>query len=233
MALKSKTCKHLLLLFLTLLVSLLLGGCGGGSAINRTANYTYAWPSISYSMNSDLTVGIIDKRPYVVSGRNKDTFVGLMRGGFGNPWYMSTESGKPLAEDIAHAVVSGFMNAGTSTGMVVLTPKMSQKDIVDRFATVGSKRKILITINEWKSDTFRTTTFLYDLTAEVYNGEGVVISSYAEENISTSGENQPVTSAVDAGREALGRLLGNEAIAGSLSLAEQGMNGRINVKTAK
>jgi len=215
-----KYIKLLILLSLTLSTLLLLGGCGGSSAINRTANYSYAWPSISYQPSSDLTVGIIDKRLYVVSGRNKETFVGLMRGGFGNPWYMSTESGEPLAKDIAHAVVSGFMNTGTNTNMVVLSPNMSQEDILDKFASVKSARKILITLNEWKSDTFRTITFVYDLTAEVYDDKGVLMSRCTEENISTSGKNMPVTSAIDAGREALGRLLGNEAVSKALILSK-------------
>jgi hypothetical protein len=199
-----------------IIISLLLTGCGAGSAINRTANYSYAWPSISYSADKDITVGVIDKRPYVTNGKIKESYVGLMRGGFGNPWYMHTESGKALSEDILRAVKSGFMNANIAVSSVALSPNMGKQETVDKLRTKDSYRKILITVNEWKSDTYRTTRFLYDLSAEVYDREGHLLSEHKEENTSDEEANQSVESPVDAGREVLSQLLNNNAIVSSL-----------------
>jgi hypothetical protein len=204
--------KYYLFVCFILFSALILGGCGAGSAVHRTENYSYSWPNISYSTNGNLVVGVIDQRPYITSGKNEDTFVGLMRGGFGNPWHMHTESGKPLATDISQAVLSGYMNAGVNTVSVFLTPNMSQQDIANKLISAQSQRKILIKINEWKSDTYKNTKFLYDLSAEVYNENGEKIAEHGEENLSKKDDNKSAVDVVNAGREVLSRLLNNESI---------------------
>jgi hypothetical protein len=77
-------------LFCVLLGVALLGGC----AFGRTYSYSdvpIAMQAISSS--GSVTVAVVDDRPYVLSGGKPDRFVGLMRGGFGNPFDVNTQSG--------------------------------------------------------------------------------------------------------------------------------------------
>ena len=189
-----------------------LASCGAHSAINRTENYIYAWPNITYTSTKDIAISIIDKRPYVITGKNDPAYVGLMRGGFNNPWYMNTESGKPLVEDLSQAVVSGYKNAGINVELIQFPLNTDNQKIFNYLLSNKSSKKLLIIINEWQSDTFSVTTFLYDITAEIYNEEGAMVAKYTENNLSLKGENQTVASPVDAGRTVLTKILNNKTI---------------------
>jgi hypothetical protein len=199
-----------------LLIPIFLCGCGAHSAVNRTENYTYAWPNITYTSNKNIVIGIIDKRPYVVDGNNNPSYVGLMRGGFYNPWHMNTESGQPLASDLTKAIVSGFKNAGINVKYTVLTFDMNQQEINNYLLSKKSYKKVLIKINEWQSDSFASIVFLYDLTAEVYNEEGIMVAKYTAKNINEKGEDQTAVDAVNAGRNALEKILNNKEIIAAL-----------------
>lgn len=211
---ESTTRTNIFLLIL-LFISMMLGGC----AIGRTANYSYAWPDITYKSNKDITIGIIDKRPYIISGKVKPSYVGLMRGGYGNPFYMYTESGKPLTDDLAEAIVSGFKNAGINTEYVKLRFDMNQNEINNYLISKKLYKKVLIKINEWKSDTYRTTKFLYDLTVTVYDEKGVLLAEHTEKN--TNEKSVPVTSSIEEGRRVLSELLNNNSIMNALQYSKK------------
>jgi hypothetical protein len=199
-----------------LFIPVFLSGCGAHSAINRTENYINAWPNITYTSNKNIVIGVIDKRPYIVNGNNKPSYIGLMRGGFNNPWYMNTESGKPLADDLVEAAASGFKNAGINAEHVKLTFDMDQQTINNNLVLKKSYKKVLIKINEWQSDTYQNTVFLYDLTAEVYNEEGAMVAEGTEKNINENREKQTVVSPIEASRSALSKLLNNKEIMAAL-----------------
>jgi len=205
------------LLMILLLIPVFLSGCGAhNSAVNRTENYIYAWPNITYTSSRHILIGIIDKRPYVVSGKVKPTYVGLMRGGFGNPWYMYTESGESLADDLSKAIVSGFKNAGINADYIKLWFDMEQQEINSFLVSKQSQKKVLIRINEWKSDTYARTKFIFDLTVEVYDKNGKVIASVTKKNVNESEEKKSTVSPVDAGRSVLTTLLNDESIMNEL-----------------
>ena len=189
-----------------------LSGCGAHTAVNRTENYINAWPNINYISDKNIVIGIIDERSYVVNGSVKPAYVGLMRGGFYNPWHMNTESGKPLVEDLSQAIVSGFKNAGINAKYIILTSDMDQQKLYNYFLSNNSSKKVLIRIQEWQSDTFSSTVFMYDLTAEIYNEDGVMVAKCTEKNVNENGENQTVVSPVDAGRNILTKILNTKSI---------------------
>jgi len=204
--------KQLLNLSLALLLLLLLSSCGGHSAVGRTENFIYAWPSIGYTSDKDIAIGVIDQRPYVVNGDNEPTYIGLMRGGFNNPWYMNTASGEPLADDLSKAIVSGYNNAGISAKSVYLKFNMSHQDIERDFTSKKGIKKILLKINEWQSDTFRTIAFSYSLAAEVYNEDGLLVAKQTEQNINEDWDNKMVEDTINAGRSVIEKILNNSSI---------------------
>lgn len=203
-------------LLIVLLIPTFISGCAG-SAINRKENYSLAWPNITYSFSEHVLVGVIDKRPYITNGKLEPSYVGLMRGGFGNPWYMHTESGKPLADDLSQAVVSGFKNSGIDAESVKLSTNINESELNKSFLLRPSAKKLLLSINEWKSDTFTRTRFLINITAKVYDENGSIVGEITEGNTNEREENQMVVSGLEAGRSSLTTLLNNKILLDGLS----------------
>jgi len=80
-----------------LLISLMIGGC----AFGRKQDYLQARPVLEYTSKVRLAVGVQDRRPYILDHDKDEDFVGLQRGGYGNPFDVSTNSNLPLADDMA------------------------------------------------------------------------------------------------------------------------------------
>lgn len=192
-----------LISILLVIFSLSLYGCAGTTAFGRTENYSNAWPGIRYSTPVAVSVVTLDERSYTKNGSKPETFVGLMRGGYGNPFDITTESKGPLSKDISDAVTSGFLNAGTKAYVLPLYQGLNK-------AASKTERLLVLKIYEWKSDTFANTRFTYDLRADVYDELGHLKGS------STVKDSLSVTSAVESGRHALTTLLSAEEIKGAL-----------------
>jgi len=181
-----------------------LGGCAGTAAFGRTENYESAWPAISGYTASNIDVLVLDKRPYVLSNDKKQSFVGLMRGGFGNPFDIYTTSGLPLSEDIEHAVVKGLQNVG------IKSDGISASDGGLRQAKSTNGKLLLITLTEWKDDTFTTPHFEFNILAEVYDEHGMQLGSQQLQG------SKAVSSTIEAGRQALSDLLASNSVSKAL-----------------
>jgi hypothetical protein len=191
-------------------------GPGGEEVIGRTEDYRIAWPTIYYTTDKDIAVGVIDRRPYIVNGSNNSSYVGLMRAKYGNPWHVNTETGQPLSHDLTDAIVSGFKSAGINASSVKLSPEMKKQDGINRFPTGKSDRIILVRIVEWQSDTYTNIVFLYDLNAEVYDENGELLAKACMKNTDDPGERQVVFTPVEAAREVLIKVLNEECISKAL-----------------
>jgi len=189
----------------------LVGCIGGNSAINRTENYAQAWPNIQFESKNTILVGTVDKRLYVTSRDKNENFVGLMRGGFGNPFDMYTESKQPLAVDITAAITAGLLNAGINANQVALGFANNKSEITGFINNDNFDKKLLIKINEWKSDTYSRSRFLFDLDVSVYDEKGAMLASASTSNLDDKGEHSSV-STLDAGRNALTSILNKEQI---------------------
>ena len=139
-----------------------------------------------------------------------------MRGGYYNPWYMNTQSGKPLSIDLSEAIVSGFMNSGIESKFVPINVNADKKELEGIFFSDKQYKKLLLVIDEWQSDTYKTTVFLYDISLSSYNENGEKTGEYREKNTDKSGEQQTAVSAIRASQELLTRALNNSLIANNL-----------------
>ena len=203
-------------LLTTLIVVVVMSGCVGGvnSAINRTENYAYAWPNIKFQSNHKILVSAIDERAYVLSGKKDLNFVGLMRGGFGNPFDMYTESGAPLSDDLVQAITSGLKNGGLSATENKLKHDLSRQELIESLKLDTSAKKVLLKFKEWKSDTYSASRFLFELTLEIYDFDGALIVSITEKNINK--DNTSSVSPMDSAREALSLIFNNELVSNAL-----------------
>jgi hypothetical protein len=172
-----------------LLGVLLLDGC----AIGVTHQYDSVVPEIRASTGSKITVGAQDRRVYVLNRDKAETFVGLSRGGFGNPFDVTTASGQPLAEDFAKAIERSLTSKNFAVTTVRLALNLTEAEAIKRLALTAQK-SILVTIKEWKADTYMNTRLLYDVTVKVLDGAGKILgeSSIAgTDNLGGSAVNPP------------------------------------------
>ena len=118
---------------------------------------------------------VADKRPYVLSGNKEPSFVGLQRGGFGNPFDVTTVSGSPLSKDMAEAIASGLARSGYKVEVI----QQSSSDAADIVVSVakrgGLSRVVAVIVREWKTDIYLGMTLHYDLELIVYGADGAVL----------------------------------------------------------
>ncbi len=155
-------------LLLLILMSVFMSGC----AIGNT--YRYDLGDAQFNLNSDKTVAVttLDLRPYVRSGDKSPTFVGLMRGGFGNPFDVLTSSGRPLAEDMTISIVEALKKSDIKAFGVTAPAGANRSDTQDRLLQEDADRFVLFLILEWKTDTFFNTGLIHNVTLQVLHRDG-------------------------------------------------------------
>ena len=177
-------------LLIVAVIAFLLGGC----AVGVKHRYDNVEPEIQTSGKVNaFALGVQDRRPYVVSGKKTQDFVGLSRGGFGNPFDVSTESGKALSEDISAVVAKALSRKGASVAVIRVSPLDSEKSVIAQLAKTGS-RGVLVSIAEWKSDTYMSVSLHYDVTVSIVEPGGRIAATkrlQGTDALGTAGVNPP------------------------------------------
>ncbi len=150
-------------------VAALLGGCAVGQSISY-ADAPVAMQGVSSS--GSVAVAVQDERPYVLSGNKSERFVGLMRGGFGNPFDVTTKSGAPLADDMRDAIGRALKAHGASVVPVSVAFRDSAVTAKRKLLDAKARRAILVTLREWKSDSMMATDIHYDATLAIFDESG-------------------------------------------------------------
>jgi hypothetical protein len=122
--------------------------------------------------NQRISVAVLDHRLYIVDQDKDPSFVGLMRGGFGNPFNLKTDSGKSLSEELANVLARSVNGSPVATNFTD-----SEKSIVDRFDNVNNDRLVVLELWEWKIDSMIDAWFYVDAQLTVFNKEGSKIAS--------------------------------------------------------
>jgi hypothetical protein len=158
-------------LVLSLLSIVLISGC----AVGNKHNYSDSTPNIKGTQGNKLDLGAQDQRLYVLSGDKPAAFVGLSRGGFGNPFNVETESGQPLSDDFTKAVSRALSKKGVQVTEINIPIRMDQGDVIRKLTQSGNKA-VFISIKEWKSDTYQNTSLNYDIQVQVIDKSGKVVA---------------------------------------------------------
>lgn len=145
-----------------LVLCLALAAC----AVGNTFDYRNAVPTLAVAPGKPVAVTALDQRPYVRAGDNTPQWVGMFRGGFGNPWGVHTTSGAPLADDVALAVAAALKAKGVDT-------------VVGGERLGNAQRKVTVVLRDWRSDTMYNTLIRYDLTVEVTDAAGTRMAANA------------------------------------------------------
>lgn len=154
------------------LVCLTVAGCAVG---NR---YDYAAGDVALPIQGSGVLGlvVVDSRPYVLNGDKLPTFVGLQRGGFGNPFNVETESGKPLAADMTRALASALESRGFEVKPLA-TGSVASLDIEKILGSAGLDRNVVLTLEEWKTDAMARLALSYEVRLEIRDENGAPIAS--------------------------------------------------------
>jgi len=164
--------KKMARIFVLITVTLVLGGC----AVGVTHGLDQANPTINAKGGSTIELAVQDKRDFVVTGDKPASFIGLSRGGFGNPFDVNTSSGKPLAADIAKIVQAALLAKGVKVINVEVAPSTPQDKTIELLASTGNK-SIFLKIISWKSDTYMQTNLSYNFELLILDGSGKLLAS--------------------------------------------------------
>lgn len=135
---------HVLAMMLVIVVII---GCGP-----RGIRYTATLNNLECTSNRSVAVAILDERPYILSKEKDPSYVGIMRGGYGNPFNTWTESGGPLADDMLTTVTDSLRAKGFAVVPLKTSITDSLNSVKAKFGASGADRLILIDVKEWQSD---------------------------------------------------------------------------------
>jgi hypothetical protein len=165
---------------------LMLGGCAIGN------QYSYRDSDLAIPVSGDDSIGlaVLDRRPYVLSGDKPAAFIGLQRGGFGNPFNVTTSSGMPLADEVQTAIANGLRKRGYS--VTELYPRSgSEADVVSAVERGGLSKNVILVFQEWKTDAMMRLGLSYDLNLRILDSDGKHLASASsqgsDENLGSAG----------------------------------------------
>ncbi len=189
------------ILFSALAGALLLSGCAVGNQYGYEAA-DVGLPVVAGESAAPVGVGSMESRAYVLDGKKPPTFVGLQRGGFGNPFDVTTASGRGFGEDAADVLGTLLQRAGYPVAMTELYG--TREAFVAELKERGIEKGVFLNIREWKTDIYVSITLHWDLVLTVLSADGEVLAESSDYG------QQPIGA---------GRFERDNAIAASLALS--------------
>ena len=189
-----------------------------GCAIGNRHEYGTVVADFRVSGSYPVAVATRDQRDYVLSLKKSPNFVGLQRGGYGNPFDVTTEDGKPLADNVTAALANSLKAKGFVAVQIKTEVKDTSDTVVKKLMDASSSRTILLTLREWKTDTYMNVALLYNATLEVRDPVGTVLATVqieGKDNLGGSAWNPPAVAkevAPRALKEKLERLLNDPQV---------------------
>lgn len=148
---------------------LLMSGC----AVAQRFDYAASIINVdSLTPVYSAAVAVLDQREYIRNGDKAESFVGLSRGGYGNPFDVRTASGLPMASEMATAVVAALKARGVRAQALTVRPSDGLSSTRQAVVRTGLDRALLFTLAEWKTDTMMRTGLDFDVTLEVFDRAG-------------------------------------------------------------
>jgi hypothetical protein len=152
-----------------------------GCAVGNKHQYADVVPDLAVKTTYATAVAVQDQRPYVLNGDKAPNFVGVQRGGFGNPFDVTTTSGNALASDMTAAIVSALEKKNVSAAVAIVSPNATATQVKEILVTASADRMLLVKLIEWKSDTYQNTALIYDVRLSVVDATGTVIAENAKQ----------------------------------------------------
>lgn len=173
---------------------LIFGILTSGCAVGNKYAYHDMVANIGATGTKTVSMATHDRRPYVVDGEKRPDFTGTQRGGFGNPFDVSTETGKALAEDMTAVMSASLAKNGFKTVPVTTLHSENPAAVMEKLKKSGGDLSLLLKIDEWISDTYTNVGLRYDATLSVFDKDCSLIAEKrikGEDNLGGSAWNPP------------------------------------------
>ena len=158
---------------IVLILVLFTSGCAVGN------KYNYRDSAIDLPVKAvdeqTLVLTVNDLRPYVLNGDKDSSFVGLQRGGFGNPFSVTTASGQPMTADMSAAIKQALADAGYR--VFAVEDKTDMPELKNIAAAKSADRIVVLDVYDWKSDIYASVTLHCDLQLNVFDASGTLLAN--------------------------------------------------------
>jgi hypothetical protein len=177
------------------IIVLLLTGCAFGQKISYTGMSNFQIPE---KASKAIGLAVSDKRPAVVSGDHSLQWVGYSRPPLGIPYGVHTLSGRPLSDDFVSLLQSTLASHNVVAQTVATQPFEDRQVIVARLVSYRNPRNILVTLNEWKTDSYvgLAVSLYYSVTLEVANAKGEYLGRASSAGMKEISGSYPLSLAV-------------------------------------
>jgi hypothetical protein len=125
----------------------MLEGCVAGQSIALP----YEAEKVESQQSISVAVDVEDRRPFILDGHKDPNYIGHYRAGFGNPWDVTTESKKALADILQEDLVQELDALGFSSG------------------AASASRSLLIEIQDFNFNAYVNGEFWYKLNVVVFD----------------------------------------------------------------
>ncbi len=198
-------------LILIAFVGLTLTGC----AIGNQYDYRRVNIALPLTGSGELGVAVVDNRQYVLNGDKPADFVGLQRGGFANPFNVTTASGNSLTQDMSVSLQKGLRDSGYDVTELRIGTA-DPREVASAVAEGGIPRNAVLIVTEWKTDIYMNMKLSFDLLLQVVTAQGETIASnqmQGEEKLTGGGfESQNSQTAAATFETKVGRLFNHPDI---------------------
>lgn len=154
----------------SILIMVFLSGC---VLTENTREAAFRLPALELQGGSSnaVVLGVLDERPYVLSGQKKAKYIGEFELSMGGPYDAFTDSKQPMAHEFTNKLPLLLSTKFPQIKTVNLAVGLSKGDAIDELLKLGTNKVILITLKEWKSHTAIDTSLWFDAQLETFNSK--------------------------------------------------------------
>jgi hypothetical protein len=215
----NRSLHRFLLLALALTLLALATGC---LAVGQSFKLAEVMAMLVASGSYTILIATRDRREYVARGSKRPDFVGVLKGGFGNPFDVKNFGGKAFSDTFSDVVAKSLKAKGYTPNTVVVTPQDTPEQVRQKLLANPADRNIFIDVEEWKSESMTRTAMNYKLTLTVMDNGGNVVAKSAIEGRDVLGGSAFNPAGVAkkrvpvAFKEHIERLLNDDAVVAAL-----------------
>lgn len=132
---------------------------------------------VNVTGNTAITVASLDKRAFIVDRSSPESYVGMVRGGYGNPFNATTLSNLSFADAVSKSICKALNQKGFKATSVSVKFDKTEQQAVNSLLQTKMNKNILVVIREWESDSFYNLNIGYDFLLKVFNRDGTVLAT--------------------------------------------------------
>ncbi len=168
-------------LFSMVVISILACGC----AVGNKYQFADVTANVQAANKIYVAVASLDQRPTVLSGESPVDYVGMQRGGFGNPFNVTTYSGLPFADAVSESICQSLKQKGFDAESVLTKVGTPEKAALKQLLAKQAERSIFVNIRQWESDTYSNIGLTYDLALTVFDKDGSAVAQSIAKDTTT------------------------------------------------